>query len=330
MKWWPWSSSSDEKEVLEMEDMRRRQIEQPPAGYLHWGGTEGPAVEEIALVMLAKDEEDIVFENLCWHRHLGFRRFVVADNASTDATRERLLAFRDAWPDTELIIVDDPSAAHYQDLKTTGLAKLAASLWESRWIFPVDADEFLCVQGTLRQSIDALTQTPCNAFLLPLLDHRALHGWPSRQEHLSPFYDKLDRHLALTARQNPKVVFRPPELILVDNGNHRVFLRDGVRLGDGLTAGLIYRHFSCRSLEHMTRKVVNGGRALAATTYAKGIGLHWRTWYADYLARGDAAIEAIFDAQRIDAKDAHTFRLDVASALPGAATAPVSEPAANA
>lgn len=36
---------------------------------------------------MVKDEEDVIFENLVWHFCVGFRKFIIVDNNSTDKTR---------------------------------------------------------------------------------------------------------------------------------------------------------------------------------------------------------------------------------------------------
>lgn len=66
-------------------------------------------IDRIALISMVKDEDDIIYENLVCHFCIGFHKFIIIDNISTDKTRfiER---FRDQVVEkaTE-IIVDDPA-----------------------------------------------------------------------------------------------------------------------------------------------------------------------------------------------------------------------------
>jgi len=101
---------------------------------------------------MIKDEDDIIFENLVWHFCVGFRKFIIVDNNSTDKTRSLVEKFRtQVMGKATVIIVDDPIVEYIQSQVTTGAMRLANSIWpQVDWIFPVDADEFWYPTTNLR------------------------------------------------------------------------------------------------------------------------------------------------------------------------------------
>lgn len=105
--------------------------------------------DEVAVVAVARNERLLMPHFLAHYRHLGVRRFVIADNLSTDGTRE-LLAQQ---PDVTLYSVDTPyRLSHY------GVAWQLAMLAEhaqGRWALVVDIDEFLVWPGCEQESLAA-------------------------------------------------------------------------------------------------------------------------------------------------------------------------------
>ena len=85
-------------------------------------------------ICMTRDEDDIigpVIEKML----LQVDHIIVADNGSTDKTREIL----DSLPIT---VVDDPERGYFQSRKMTALAHLAAEKGAT-WIVPFDSDEVL-------------------------------------------------------------------------------------------------------------------------------------------------------------------------------------------
>ena len=76
------------------------------------------------LIIIVRDEIDLIRQNLLFHHRQGFRNIVVMDNASTDGTREALEALKTVLP---LRIVDEPDTSFRQVEWATGLAKTLAA-----------------------------------------------------------------------------------------------------------------------------------------------------------------------------------------------------------
>lgn len=104
---------------------------------------------EVGVVAVARNERLLMPHFLAHYRHLGVRRFVVADNLSTDGTRE----FLATQPDVTLYSVDTPyRLSHYG--VSWQLAMLAEHA-QGRWALVVDVDEFLVWPGCERESLAA-------------------------------------------------------------------------------------------------------------------------------------------------------------------------------
>jgi hypothetical protein len=105
--------------------------------------------DEVGVVAVARNERLLLPHFLAHYRGLGVRRFVIADNLSTDGTRE----FLAQQPDVTLYSVDTPyRLSHY------GVAWQLAMLAEhaqGRWALVVDIDEFLVWPGCERESLVA-------------------------------------------------------------------------------------------------------------------------------------------------------------------------------
>jgi Glycosyl transferase family 2 len=108
---------------------------------------------EMKLVMTLKvrDEDDVLEDNLRFHRALGVDFFIVTDNGSVDRTPEILARYADAG--LAHVIRDETSELRVNEVRwATEMARLAATEYGADWIFHGDADEFWWpARGTLQQ-----------------------------------------------------------------------------------------------------------------------------------------------------------------------------------
>lgn len=221
-------------------------------------------------VSMVRDELDVIAGTL---RHLADEevdRILVADNGSTDGTRDLLEDLRHELP---LTVLDDSDPAYYQSRKVSALAARAGKEGAT-WIVPFDADEVWVFRGDrlgreLRASTaDVITGTLYNHF-------------PSA---VDPAGDDPFDTIVWRQRQPaplPKVAFRYKDGAVVHQGNHGVTLP----YEPVTAAGIEIRHFPYRSPEQFVRKARNGAAAYRATDLPADEGAHWRG-YGDLLDRG--------------------------------------------
>lgn len=244
----------------------------------------------VAAIMLVKDEADII-EPVVRHLLANVDEVIVADNGSTDGTREILHDLKTSYP-SELIVGEDIEPAYYQSEKTTKLAMDALRLGHE-WVIPCDADEIWYADGRpLKEFLAGLSPD------VMIVEAEMHHHIPTAED--APSWDvagiaETEEGEAVAAGYNllpkanpferigwrkraaaalPKVAARLRPDLIIEAGNHNATV-DGNALRSG---GLHLRHFSWRSPEQYLRKIRNGEAAYAATSLPKDVGNHWRMW----------------------------------------------------
>lgn len=229
-------------------------------------------------VSMVKDEADVIAGTLL-HLADEVDHLIVADNGSTDGTREILAELADQLP---LTVLDDPDPAYYQSHKMTHLARVAVQ-HGARWIVPFDADEVWVFRGGRIR--DELPVSGADVVTADLLQH-----FPSGVDP-----DGADPFRTIQWRQRepaplPKVAFRWRDGAQIHQGNHGVDLPGDVTY----TAGLEVRHFPYRSVDQFVSKARNGAAAYRATDLPADVGAHWRQ-YGDLLDRyGETVLHDVF------------------------------------
>jgi FkbM family methyltransferase len=267
--------------------------------------------KRIAVVMMVKDEEDIIFSHLTWHFAQGLRQFVILDNMSSDGTRGEIERFiRVAEPlGARVLQVDDREIGYYQSDKMTAAANLAQTYFGAEWILALDSDEFLSLgQLTIFALLDRVEkkveQTTSIAPSSPLF--LAAVRFLLFNYVCTPVDDVGESTPILRlAYRRPKGVpgktaaFWSPDLTFAQ-GNHHVIIGGGRELlpaYEGSAFGANIRHFPVRSFSHFLKKVRNGGRAYEATNLSPTSGRHWREWYQILKTEGEAGLRTVFEGK---------------------------------
>lgn len=265
-----------------------------------------PALARAGLVMMVKDEADIIAQHLEHYHALGFRTFCILDNASTDGTGVLIARFRESHDDSIVLCVHDPIVGYYQSDKMAlfqtilpQYAKLAGTVLD--WLFFIDADEFIAFTGDDDERGIAEFEAALNDPRAKLLVFHWVNGASSGRieampENADPF-DIFTRFISRLLSVVPKIAIRVCSGLLPKMGNHFVDGYEGDL--DGVrTAALIdfyMFHFPLRSIEQVRKKVVNGGKAFHNATGLESHGGHWRERYGLYQKHGEIIIGQILD-----------------------------------
>lgn len=236
----------------------------------------------IVAVSMFKNEEDVA-ETVV--RHLfaeGVDRVIVADNLSTDHTRDILDTIAEHYP---LTVIDDPVLAYEQDVKMSRLARRAYEAGAD-WVLPFDADEIWYgvnpQTGEPTRIADALSQVDAEIQVVRAFgwDHIVRDDTPlafevsatmGEQVSMSTTYALSPWRRAETQKL-AKVAFRAHPDARMHMGNHDVTLP-----GPSVVGPLAFRHFQYRSLEQMTTKLRQGREAYEASDVHPMHGTHWRS-----------------------------------------------------
>ncbi len=273
-----------------------------------WGAaapTRIMGLSKAGMMLLVKDEEDIIGQNLRHHYDLGFRVFCILNNLSTDRTRVIIDEFKMSKLDSFVIIVDDPVAGHYQadkmNIYSNTLVKHARlSKFEIDWIFYVDADEFIAFDNSY------LSSQKIYNFEKDLLD-RSIKFLVFHWIHCASFHmiEKLDNNLSPFLVLNnyssrlipvvPKIACRVDSDFEIMEGNH--FIKYNIYPLSAVKVcaldDLYMWHFSLRSSEQVRKKIINGGRAFEGTVGLEAHGDHWRDRYALFQKYGETIISQV-------------------------------------
>ncbi|MBB3172438.1 hypothetical protein FHR90_000244 [Endobacter medicaginis] len=276
---------------------------QPGWAGLHVPGSV-PALARAGLVMMVKDEADIVTANLEHHYRLGFRCFCLLDNNSTDGTAALVTAFRDAHPDALVLLVHDPIVGYYQSAKIAAFQRtlLDYAAIDGRaleWMFFIDADEFIAYAGdddagAVARFEAALGDPAVGMIVMQWVNSATaniMQTLPEGDEMLSVFV----RRPAQLRPAVPKIALRCALGLDPAMGNHFVENFDHPLDTMHVLAedGWYMLHAPLRSLEHVKKKVINGGRAFKASKGLENHGGHWRERYIAYETRGEDVLSEI-------------------------------------
>lgn len=206
-------------------------------------------------VAVVKDEADVIRSTIS-RMIQQVDRVLVADNCSTDGTREILDRL-------DIDVIDDPERGHYQSRKVTALAMQALERGAD-WVVPFDADEVWLAKRT--RIADTLADLPADALIAEatVFNHVAVDA-----PGLSPWRPAQ----ALPLR---KVACRVRSDLVIEDGNHGAHFSD-CPVPLRATGLLEVRHFPYRTAQQMIRKTRKGAAAFAAAPdIPEDVGKHWR------------------------------------------------------
>lgn len=232
--------------------------------------------ESLGLSMV-KNEADIIEASVRHNLHY-LDVLAIIDNDSIDGTREIIVELqKEGLP---VILFDDPTVAYFQSEKMTALYRRLVPNFNPRFVFLLDADEFITAPSreALYQELRELRPGTLAGYFwqtyIPSPERTELSG-------CDPLRDITHRQ-AVERHYLPKMIIATDPAINMElrvaQGNHDVTVNDRslpcVILRDAALA-----HFPIRSVDQLTGKVLAGWIAnMERNLHDKdrGFGAHWK------------------------------------------------------
>jgi hypothetical protein len=236
----------------------------------------------IVVTVLARDEADIIDDQVAFHLNAGADFVIATDNNSRDGTTA---IFERYASDGVLHLIREPAEGLRQGEWVTRMARLAAEEYGADWVINTDADEFWWPRGgSLREVLGAVPQ-----------GYGVVQGfWRSfvpRPHDGQPFAERMTARLAQQAPINDptsfyrpvvKVAHRADPHVTVARGNHALANSTFNTLTTWHPIEVL--HFPLRSEAQWMRKVELQGDAFTKHIERSGTGYHLKGY--DALQRG--------------------------------------------
>src|SRR6266540_3040284 len=207
---------------------------------------------KLVMTLLARDEADIVDEQIRFHLNAGVDFVIATDNLSADGTTEILESYAKTG---ELHLIREDGEYLQQADWITRMGRLAATDFGADWIIHSDADEFWWPRGDSLK--DVLASIPSRYGIVRAL----LRHFVPRPEDVSSFAERMTVRMSSSAPINdPRSLYRP-NLKVVHRADPNVTVSIGTqRLVDSPLIPLRgwypieFFHFPVRSVEQAERK----------------------------------------------------------------------------
>ena len=250
----------------------------------------------LIITLLVKNEENIIEENLIFHKKMGVDGFIVTDNNSTDKTKEILEKYRAKKWIYE--IINEPAQDFNQYVWVNRMIKAGIEKYNGDWIINSDADEFwFPVSRNIKNEIRRieiinygrkLFRKRCynviNCYWTNMIsDKENQKFWENtvavvNQVNEPDIYNSSEYNIYNLTY--PKVIHKTKGFQSIEQGNHDVKIEDKK---EWESRKIRVYHFSIQNFEHFEKKVITGGQAYERNTeLPTNMGVHWRQWYKKY------------------------------------------------
>jgi glycosyltransferase involved in cell wall biosynthesis len=232
----------------------------------------------LIMTLLVKNEEDILEENLLFHKAMGVDCFIITDNNSTDRTPDIIEKYRQrGW----IIEVINEKATDYEQKKWVDrMIWKAKTIYKADWIINADADELWCSpSGNLKTALFSTHANVLNCEMHSVYpeERKPFYQWTHIVKAVEePEYYDLSRY-SLFERQNKKVIHRADGYLQISMGNHKVTMFPKYAVNSDIH---VY-HYNIRGKQKFMEKMINGGKQLEQHKGRHG-GRHWRYFYQLY------------------------------------------------
>ena len=263
----------------------------------------------LTMVLLVRNEADILARNIEFHLNGEVDSIVAIDNGSTDGTREILDEFERS---RDVVVIDEPGRDMSQSAWVSDAAAYARDVIKADWIFSNDADEFwFWPKCRLKEELekddaDVLTLERVNMFYA--WDRDTSEDWarklrfrvqtPEPRLRLDDIYDSPFPIPHVYCNLPSKVMFRADCFSSVLQGNHAITANRDVR--KQTSKGHVV-HFPIRSNAQFLSKIEQFGAAYDRNaTLSERAGWQTLRWYRMIQSgRSEAALAEALPAQEL-------------------------------
>lgn len=258
--------------------------------FQHVVGKETHQKYRLVMTLLARDEVDVIEENILFHLDRGVDFIIATDNGSCDGTTEILAKYEKQGL---LHLIHEPSRVLDQAAWVNRMGCLAFEKYQADLIFHCDADEFWYPRsGSLKCELLARPRADvlhANVVNILMRDRNGGEVFPEDAVYaaIKPYSKDLrqprnvDNTSFLLFKYPSKVIYKLKKGYLpVVAGNHRIE-SDGKLppFSERLSHDISVIHFPVRGMGQFARKAINGG--VARENYEKSIalGVGTRGWH---------------------------------------------------
>ena len=248
----------------------------------------GKSTPRLIMTLLVKNEEDMLEENLIFHKAMGVDGFIITDNNSSDRTPEIIRKYKEKGWIVEAI---EEKATDYQQKKWVDrMIWKAKSVHKADWVINADADEiWYAPSGDLKTELvsSRANVLTCEMKCVYPEEGKPFWQWGQTVEVVNDLERYNLSRYSLFARQNKKVIHRTAGYIQISMGNHKVTMFPKKVAKSNIR---IY-HYNIRGKKPFLEKMINGGKQLEQNPKKHG-GRHWRYFYQLYK---EGLLEAEYD-----------------------------------
>lgn len=246
--------------------------------FIHLDVTPEPIV---FMTLLVKNEEDILEENLLFHKAMGIDGFIVTDNNSTDKTPEIIRKYERLGWIKEIII--EKGNNYDQEVWVDRMIVSDRDRFKADWVINADADEFWYTSlGDLKKEFSNNTANVVVCPLKCVVPCEQTKNWQWEYVVKKPL-DIPEKYglskYSIFCRQISKVAHRTQGYKRIYPGNHWVDMEIEKVMKK---SSIVIYHYTIRGYQYYLNKVINGGKALENNPN-QSFGQHWRYLYRLYL-----------------------------------------------